>query len=74
MKLNIKKLFKNKKDQAMNESDGLISPPITEAEYKKSLAELSREKLIKRLVDGGISEAEATEFADEVDKDRPQAA
>lgn len=58
----------------MGADDKLIPPPITEAEYKKSLAKLSREELIKRLVDGGINLKEATDFADEVDQDRSRAA
>jgi len=52
--------------------DQYIKPPVSKDEYKEALNNLPREKLIKRLMESGISYEDAVEFADDVDKDREE--
>jgi len=47
-----------------------VALPISAEEYKKTLANLSREDIITQMLASGSSQEEAEEWADEFDQDR----
>ena len=47
-----------------------VAVPVSPDEYKENLKELSRAEIIESLIGAGATQEDATEWADEFDKDR----